>query len=70
MQIIYSTIAIFSCTPLVPRQFGSSISVIAALPNYFFGFGICWLGDIGWKDMVGLFRGDESIRERDRVKAE
>jgi len=70
MQLIYSTIAILTCTPLVPRQYGSSISVIAAIPNFMFAFGICWLGDIGWRDMIGLFGGEESIRERDRVKAD
>lgn len=70
MEIIYATIATLTCTPLVPRQYGSSISVIAAIPNFIFGFGICWAGDIGWRDMVGLFGGDDSIRERDRVKME
>jgi|SRR5882762_7405879 hypothetical protein len=70
MELIYATIAIITCTPLFPSQYGSSISVIAAIPNFMFGFGICWAGDIGWRDMVGLFAGEESIRERDRVKAE
>lgn len=70
MQLIYSTIALFTCTPLVPRQYGSSISVIAAIPNLIFAFGICYLGNIGWKDMIGLFGGEESIKERDRVKVE
>ena len=70
MELIYATIAILTCTPLVPRQYGSSISVIAAIPNFIFGFGICWMGDIGWRDMVGLFGGDENIRASDRVKTE
>jgi hypothetical protein len=70
MELIYATIVILTCTPLVPRQYGSSISVIAAIPNFIFGFGICWVGDIGWRDMLALFGGDDSIKERDRVKTE
>jgi len=67
MELIYATVALLTCTPLVPRQYGSSISVIAAIPNFIFGFGICWFGNIGWRDMVGLFGGEDSIRERDRL---
>lgn len=70
MELIYATVAVFTCTPLVPRQYGSSISLIGAIPNFIFGFGICWLGDIGWRDIAGLFRGEESIKERDRAKVE
>jgi len=70
MELIYATVAVLTCTPLVPRQYGSSISLIGAIPNFMFAFGICWAGDIGWRDMVGLFKGDESIGERDRVKVE
>lgn len=67
MELAYSAAILLFCTPLAPPEFGSSINIIAAIPNLFFGFGIIYLGDIGWRDMVALFAGDDGIRDRDRV---
>ncbi|KAM0751883.1 hypothetical protein T439DRAFT_221449 [Meredithblackwellia eburnea MCA 4105] len=66
MELIYATIAISSCLPIFPRHYGSSISLIGAIPNFIFPLLICWKGGIGIKDFVALVSGDGAIGERDR----
>lgn len=65
MQFVYSSVVLLSCTPLVPHQFGSSISVVAAVPNLMFAGAICWKARLRLSDFVGLFGGNEGIRAVD-----
>jgi hypothetical protein len=68
MQFVYSFVVLFACTPLVPHEFGSSISVVAAVPNLMFATAICWKGRLGWRDFARLFGGTEGIRAVDGNK--